>query len=48
MGANVEGKKRVFMPYIGGFGNYRRICDGVRDSGFEGFVLTRAWDGASA
>jgi len=48
MGANVEGKKRVFMPYIGGFGNYRRICDDVRDSGFEGFVLTRAWDGASA
>jgi cation diffusion facilitator CzcD-associated flavoprotein CzcO len=48
MGANVEGKKRVFMPYIGGFGNYRRRCDEVRDSGFEGFVLTRAWDGASA
>ena len=41
MGANIEGKKRVFMPYIGGFGNYRRICDEVRDTGFEGFVLTR-------
>jgi len=41
MGANIEGKKRVFMPYIGGFGNYRRICDEVRDAGFEGFVLTR-------
>ena len=36
MGANIEGKKRVFMPYIGGFGNYRRICDEVRDTGFEG------------
>lgn len=41
MGANIEGKKRVFMPYIGGFGNYRRACDEVRDTGFEGYVLTR-------
>ena len=23
LGANIDGKKRVFMPYIGGFGNYR-------------------------
>jgi len=23
LGANIEGKKRVFMPYAGGFGNYR-------------------------
>ncbi len=41
MGANIEGKKRVFMPYIGGFGNYRRICDEVRDTGYEGYVLSR-------
>lgn len=40
-GANVDGKKQVFMPYIGGFGAYRRACDQVRDSGFEGYVLTR-------
>ncbi|MGX1805213.1 flavin-containing monooxygenase [Nocardia sp. NPDC055321] len=41
MGANVEGKKRVFMPYIGGFGNYRRFCDTERDSGYPSFELTR-------
>ncbi len=40
MGANIEGKSRIFMPYIGGFGNYRRICDQVRADGYEGFVLT--------
>ncbi|MEU0544018.1 NAD(P)/FAD-dependent oxidoreductase [Nocardia sp. NPDC005978] len=41
MGANVEGKKRVFMPYIGGFGNYRRFCDTERDNGYPSFELTR-------
>ncbi|GAB2510889.1 flavin-containing monooxygenase [Nocardia heshunensis] len=40
MGANVEGKKRVFMPYIGGFGNYRRYCDEERDNGYPNFELT--------
>ena len=24
LGANIDGKKRVFMPYVGGFGNYRK------------------------
>ncbi|MBL1074508.1 NAD(P)/FAD-dependent oxidoreductase [Nocardia sp. 2] len=41
MGANVEGKKRVFMPYIGGFGNYRRFCDEERDNGYPNFELTK-------
>lgn len=48
MGANIEGKTRTFMPYIGGFGNYRRACDEVRDSGFEGYVLTRVSSGTTA
>ncbi|MEC8165189.1 MAG: NAD(P)/FAD-dependent oxidoreductase, partial [Pseudomonadota bacterium] len=26
MGANIPGKPRLFMPYIGGVGTYRRIC----------------------
>ncbi|WP_040803992.1 flavin-containing monooxygenase [Nocardia concava] len=39
MGANIEGKKRVFMPYIGGFGNYRRYCDEERDNGYPNFEL---------
>jgi cyclohexanone monooxygenase len=39
MGANVEGKPRVFMPYIGGVGNYRALCDDVAAKDYEGFVL---------
>jgi cyclohexanone monooxygenase len=40
MGANVAGKPRVFMPYIGGVGVYRLECDEVAAKGYEGFVLT--------
>jgi cyclohexanone monooxygenase len=40
MGANVPGKPRVFMPYIGGADMYREICDSVATKGYEGFVLT--------
>jgi cation diffusion facilitator CzcD-associated flavoprotein CzcO len=40
MGANVPGKPRVFMPYIGGVGAYRQICDGVAARGYEGFTLS--------
>ena len=40
MGANIPGKPRIFMPYIGGVGVYRRICDDVAARGYEGFVMT--------
>jgi cyclohexanone monooxygenase len=40
MGANIPGKPRVFMPYIGGVGVYRRICDEVAANGYEGFAMT--------
>ncbi len=40
LGANIEGKKRVFMPYAGGFGHYRRHCDAVADQDYAGLVLT--------
>jgi cyclohexanone monooxygenase len=40
MGANIPGKPRVFMPYIGGVGVYRRICDEVAAKGYEGFAMT--------
>ncbi len=40
MGANVPGKPRVFMPYIGGVGVYREKCDAVAAAGYEGFRLT--------
>jgi cyclohexanone monooxygenase len=39
MGANVPGKPRVFMPYIGGVGVYRQKCDEVAARGYEGFAL---------
>jgi len=40
LGANIEGKKRVFMPYAGGFGNYRRHLDDIAQQGYPGLVLT--------
>jgi cyclohexanone monooxygenase len=39
MGANVPGKPRVFMPYIGGVGAYRQICNEVAAKGYEGFDI---------
>jgi cation diffusion facilitator CzcD-associated flavoprotein CzcO len=42
MGANIEGKPRVFMPYIGGVGAYREKCAEVAAKGYEGFRLTGA------
>jgi cyclohexanone monooxygenase len=48
MGANIPGKPRIFMPYIGGVGVYRRICDEVAAKGYEGFLLERAEQGLTA
>jgi cyclohexanone monooxygenase len=42
MGANIPGKPRIFMPYIGGVGVYRQICDDVAAKGYEGFAMTAA------
>jgi cation diffusion facilitator CzcD-associated flavoprotein CzcO len=42
MGANIPGKPRVLLPYVGGVGTYREICEGVAERGYEGFVLTAA------
>jgi cyclohexanone monooxygenase len=42
MGANIPGKPQIFMPYIGGVGVYRQICNDVAANGYEGFVLTGA------
>ncbi len=39
MGANIPGKARVYMPYIGGVGAYRQKCDEVAANGYEGFEL---------
>ncbi|MDP9096681.1 MAG: NAD(P)/FAD-dependent oxidoreductase [Pseudomonadota bacterium] len=42
MGANIPGKPRVFMPYIGGVGPYRKRCNEVAANGYDGFVLSTA------
>jgi cation diffusion facilitator CzcD-associated flavoprotein CzcO len=39
MGANIPGKPRVFMPYVGGVGVYRQKCDMIAVRGYEGFAL---------
>jgi cyclohexanone monooxygenase len=39
IGANIPGKPRVFMPYIGGLGNYAQKCQQVAESGYDGFEL---------
>jgi len=40
VGANIPGKKRVFMPYVGGFAPYRQRCDEVAANAYEGFILS--------
>lgn len=39
LGANIPGKPRVFMPFVGGFGVYRQIIADVADDGYRGFDL---------
>jgi cation diffusion facilitator CzcD-associated flavoprotein CzcO/acetyl esterase/lipase len=39
-GANVPGKPRGVMPYTGGVGPYRGICNEIVDRGMLGFRLT--------
>jgi cation diffusion facilitator CzcD-associated flavoprotein CzcO len=40
MGANIPGKPRVFLPYLGLVGPYRQRCDEIAAAGFEGFEFT--------
>ncbi len=39
IGANVPGKPRVFMPYVGGLMNYVKKCNEVAENGYQGFAL---------
>ncbi|MEM7408560.1 MAG: NAD(P)/FAD-dependent oxidoreductase, partial [Pseudomonadota bacterium] len=39
VGANIPGRPRVFMPYIGGFPIYVDRCNQVMTNSFEGFDL---------
>src|SRR6516165_7814151 len=38
VGANIPGRARVFMPYIGGFPVYVQKCNDVMNSAYNGFV----------
>ncbi|BBY32606.1 cyclohexanone monooxygenase [Mycolicibacter minnesotensis] len=42
VGANVPGKARVFMLFIGGFATYLDICAEVAGAGYKGFRLLKA------
>jgi len=37
LGANIPGKPRIFMPYVGGVGLYREKCDAIVKNNYEGF-----------
>src|SRR6516164_4894067 len=41
MSANIAGKPRAFLPYLGpeGVGGYRKKCDEIAANGYEGFEL---------
>ena len=39
MGANIPGKKRVFLNYVGGAQNFRAKCDEVAADNYAGFDL---------
>ncbi len=40
MGANIPGKARVFLPYVGGLGVYGEKCDEVAAGDYDGFALS--------
>ena len=39
-GANIPGKPRIFMPYVGGVQNYVAKCNEVVQKGYEGFEMS--------
>ena len=40
MGSNIPGKPKVFLPYAGGFGTYRKLCNDIAEREYEGFRFT--------
>ncbi|MEL6983689.1 MAG: cyclohexanone monooxygenase, partial [Actinomycetota bacterium] len=39
LGSNIDGKARVFMPYVGGLGRYRAHCAQVVTDDYRGFEI---------
>jgi cyclohexanone monooxygenase len=48
LGANIPGKPRVFMPYVGGVGAYREKCEAIAADGYPGFTFTPAQEPVAA
>ncbi len=48
MGANVPGKARVVLPYVGGVDRYRQACVDVVESGYLGFRRANSANGDRA
>ena len=48
MGANVPGKPRVFLMYIGGLDRYVERCDKIVSDGYTGFTFTSGETGGAA
>ena len=44
VGANIPGKPRVFMPYVGGVTAYKKRCDEVAANGYPGFRFSASLD----
>jgi cation diffusion facilitator CzcD-associated flavoprotein CzcO len=38
-GGNIDGKPRVFLPYVGGYNGFRNKCDEVAGQSYAGFDL---------
>ncbi len=47
MGANVPGKPRVLLPYVGGVGEYRKECERIVERGYEGFAFDAPESGSA-
>lgn len=41
LGANIPGKPRVYLAYVGGVKAYRLTCDQVAHADYEGFILSK-------
>jgi cyclohexanone monooxygenase len=39
VGANIPGKPRIFMPYLGGAAVYKKVIDDIASKDYEGFGL---------
>jgi cyclohexanone monooxygenase len=42
-GANIPGKPRSFMIYLGGGAAYKQVCDEVAEKAYSGFILGKAF-----